>query len=173
MLFHQMAETERDRWTEVWQDVAALSACAGRLRHLSQQEPLAQPRPGYPRAGLGRSHADDVREVLDAIGRGLERIRAALPAVLPPGGLPPGIAADEHPNEIAKRVDALSRLTSALAREAFQPAPALPPHSPPYLVEPPGHDLAGTKAVLLAIGIEELTSSVRNLLLAAANTQAG
>jgi hypothetical protein len=172
MLFHQMAEIERDRWTEVWHDVAALSAYAGRLRHLSQQEPLAQPRPGYPRAGLSRSHVDEVREVLDGIGRGLERLRAALPTVLPQGLLP-GIAADERPDEIAKRVDALSRLTSALAQEAFRPPPALPPHSPPYLVEPPGHDLAGTKAVLLAIGIEELTSSVRNLLLAAANTAAG
>jgi hypothetical protein len=172
MLYHQMAETERNRWTEVWQDVTALSACAGRLRHLSQQEPLAQPRPGYPRAGLGRPHGDDVREVLDGIGRGLERIRAALPAVLPQG-LPPGIAADERPTEIAKRIDALSRLTSALAQEAFQPPPALPPHSPPYLIEPPGHDLAGTKAVLLAIGIEALTTSVQNLLLAAANNAAG
>lgn len=167
-----MTETEGDRWTGVWHDIAALSACAGRLRHLSQLDPLAQPRPGYPRAGLGRSHAEEVREVLNGIGRGLERIRTALPAVLPEG-LPPGIAADERPSEIAKRVDALSRLTAALGQEAFQPTPALPPHAPPYLVEPPGHDLAGTKAVLLAIGIEELTSSVRNLLLAAANTAAG
>ena len=147
-----MAEIERVGWTEMWQDIAALSECARRLRHLSQQEPLAQPRPGYPRAGLGRSHADDVRDVLTRIGRGLARLRAPIPGVLPQD-LPPGIAADEHPNEIAKRVDALSRLTSALAHEAFQPAPPLPPHSPPYLVEPPGHDLAGTKAVLLAIGI--------------------
>jgi hypothetical protein len=172
MLFHRMAETERIGWTEVWQAVAALAAYAGRLRHLSQQEPLAQPRPGYPRAGLGRSHADDVRDVLSGIGRGLALLRAALPGVIPQD-LPPGIVADEHPDEIAKRIDALSRLTSALAREAFQPAPALPPHSPPYLVEPPGHDLAGTKAVLLAIGIEALTTSVQNLLLAAANTAAG
>jgi len=37
------------------------------------------------------------------------------------------------------------------------------------LVEPPGHDLAGTKAVLLAIGIERLTASLRNLMLAIAN----
>jgi len=167
-----MAEQERDPWIVAWQDVAALRAYAGRLRHLSQQDPLAQPRPGYPRAGLGRSHADEVREVLTGIGHRLERIRSVLPTVLPPG-LPPGIAADERPTEIAKRVDALSRLTSALAQEAFQPAPALPPHSPPYLVEPPGHDLAGTKAVLLAIGIEELTTSVLNLLLSAANAAPG
>ncbi len=167
-----MAERERDHWIVVWQDVAALRADAGRLRHLSQQDPLAQPRPGYPRAGLSRSHADEVREVLTGIAHRLERIRSALPTVLPPG-LPPGIAADEGPQEIAKRADALSRLTATLAQEAFQPVPVLPPHSPPYLVEPPGHDLAGTKAVLLAIGIEELTTSVQNLLLSAANAAPG
>jgi hypothetical protein len=167
-----MAEQEQDRWTAVWQDVTALRAYAGRLRRLSQQDPLAQPRPGYPRAGLGRSHADEVREVLNGIGHRLERIRTALPTVLP-SGLLPGIAADERPTEIVKRVDALNRLTSTLAQEAFQPLPALPPHSPPYLVEPPGHDLAGTKAVLLAIGIEALTTSVLNLLVSAANAAPG
>ena len=171
-IWPQMAGQERDHWTVVWQDVAALRAYAGRLRHLSQQDPLVQPRPGYPRAGLGRSHADEVREVLTGIEHRLERIRSALPTVLP-SGLPPGIAADERPNEIAKRVDAMSRLTSTLAQEAFQPVPALPPHAPPYLVEPPGHDLAGTKAVLLAIGIEDLTTSVLNLLLSAANAASG
>ncbi len=91
-----------------------------------------------------------------------------IPTVLP-STAPPGIAADERPDEIAKRVDTLGRLASTLAQEAFQPLPPLPPHAPPYLVEPPGHDLAGTKAVLLATGIEELTASVRNLMLSAAN----
>jgi len=167
-----MAEMRNDHWINVWQDVAALHADAGRLRRLSQLEPLAQPRPGYPRAGLRRSHAGEVRELLHGIGHRLEALRGSLPAVLT-STLPPGIAADEHPDEIAKRVDALSRLTSSLAQEAFQPLPALPPHSPPYLVEPPGHDLAGTKAVLLAIGIEDLTTSVRNLLLSAANPTPG
>lgn len=167
-----MPEQQRDPWTVVWQDVAALRADAGRLRHLSQQEPLAQPRPGYPRAGLGRSHADEVRDVLTGIEQRLERIRSALPTVVP-SGLPPGIAADERPPEIVKRADALRRLTSTLAQEAFQPVPALPPHSPPYLVEPPGHDLAGTKAVLLAVGIEDLTTSVQNLLVSAANAAPG
>lgn len=142
---------------------------ARRLRHLSHEEPLAQRNPGYPKAGLGRSHADEVREVLSGIQRGLEQIRQGLPSVLPEATRVPGVAADERPDETAVRLDTLSRLVSTLAREAFQPLPPLPPHAPPYLFEPPGHDLAGTKAVLLAIGIERLTESLQNLMLAVAN----
>ncbi len=166
-----MEETRHDQWTLMWQSLGSLREYATRLRHLSQLEPLAQPRPGYPRAGLGRSHADEVREVLSGIQHQFGHIRSALGSVLPSAAPPPWIAADEHPQEIMKRVDALSRLASTLAQEAFQPLPALPPHAPPYLVEPPGHDLPGTKAVLLAIGIEGLTATVRNLMLSNANTQ--
>lgn len=158
-----------DRWAEVWSDLTLLREYARRLRHLSHEEPLAQHNPGYPKAGLGRSHADEVREVLGGIQRCLEKIREALPSVLPSAARLPRVAADERPGETAARLDALSRLAETLAREAFQPLPPLPPHAPPYLFEPPGHDLAGTKAVLLAIGIERLTTSLRNLMLAVAN----
>ena len=165
-----MAEADSEHWSETWNELTALRAQARRLRHLSHEEPLAQHNPGYPKAGLGRSHADEVREVLGAIQRGLAKIRQGLPSLLPESMQVSGVAADEQPAETAARLDALSRLAETLAREAFQPLPPLPPHAPPYLFEPPGHDLAGTKAVLLAIGIERLTTSLRNLMLALANT---
>jgi hypothetical protein len=165
-----MAAQHQARWSELWNELTVLREHARRLRHLSHEEPLAQHNPGYPKAGLGRSHADEVREVLSGIQRGLEQIRQGLPSVLPEGTQFPGIAADEQPKETAARLEALSRLAETLAREAFQPLPPLPPHAPPYLFEPPGHDLAGTKAVLLAIGIERVTTSIRNLMLAAANS---
>jgi hypothetical protein len=164
-----MAAKPPARWSETWNESTVLREQARRLRHLSHEEPLAQHNPSYPRAGLGRSHADEVREVLSGIQRGLERIRQGFSSVLPEGTPLPGIAADEQPEEIAARLDALSRLAGTLARDAFQPLPPLPPHAPPYLFEPPGHDLAGTKAVLLAIGIERVTTSIRNLMLAAVN----
>lgn len=163
-----MTELRHDQWMRLWQHLAALRESAARLRHLSHYEPLAQARTGYPRAGLGRSHADEVREVLNGIQHRLVEIRPLIPTVLP-AEAPPGIAAEERPSEIGKRADVLLRLTSTLAQEAFQPPPPLPPHAPPYLVEPPGHDLAGTKAVVLAAGIEELTASVRNLMLSASD----
>ena len=158
------------RWSELWNELTALREHAKRLRHLSHEEPLAQHNPAYPKAGLGRSHADEVHEVLTGIQRGLEQVRQGLSCVLTEGTPLPGIAADENPAETAARLDALSRLAVTLAREAFQPPPPLPPHSPPYLFEPPGHDLAGTKAVLLALGIERVTTSIRNLMLATANS---
>jgi hypothetical protein len=167
-IFPTMADARQDQWIRLWQHLAALGEYASRLRHLSQHEPLAQRRPGYPQPGLDRSHADEVREVLNGIQRRLGEIRPMIPAVLPSAATP-GTAADERPEEIAKRLDTLSRVASTLAQEAFQPPPSLPPHAPPYLVEPPGHDLAGTKAVLLANGIEGLTASVRNLMLSAAD----
>ena len=94
-----------------------------------------------------------------------------LPAALPPTLDLPGIAADEQPRVLAQRLEPLIRLASGLGEQAFQPSPPLPPHSPPYLVEPPGHDLAGTKAVQLATGIEGLAEAVRNVMLAAANAR--
>lgn len=168
-----MAALPPEQWAEMWNELTALRSHARRLRHLSHEEPLAQHNPGYPKAGLGRSHADEVREVLSGIQRGLEQVRQGLPSVLSEGTSLPGVAADEQPTEIATRVDALSRLAETLAREAFQPPPPLPPHAPPYLFEPPGHDLAGTKAVLLAIGIERVTTTIRNLMLAVANATPG
>ncbi len=165
-----MVEMPPERWSEMWNELTVLREHARRLRHLSHEEPLAQHNPGYPKAGLGRSHADEVREVLDAIQRGLAKIRQGLPSMLPQSIQVTGVAADEQPTATAARLDALSRLAETLAREAFQPLPPLPPHAPPYLFEPPGHDLAGTKAILLAIGIERLTTSLRNLMLALANT---
>ncbi len=168
-----MTEARQDRWGQLWQSLAALQQHAARLREASQHEPLTQPRPGYPRAGLGRSHAGEVREVLRDIHTRLEELRILVPAVCPTGTSPAGLAADEAPEEIEKRADALSRLLSTLEREAFQPLPPLPPHAPPYLVEPPGHDLAGTKAVVLAVGIEALITAVRNAMLGAANAGPG
>lgn len=165
-----MAGADLEQWSEMWNELTALRDQARRLRHLSHEEPLAQHNPGYPKVGLGRSHADEVRDVLRGIQRGLEQIRQGVPSVRSEATQFSGIAADEQPKEMATRLAALSRLAEALAREAFQPLPPLPPHAPPYLFEPPGHDLAGTKAVLLAIGIERLTTSLRNLMLAAANS---
>ncbi len=165
-----MTEQQPAGWSETWNELTALREHAKRLRHLSHDEPLAQHNPGYPKAGLGRSHADEVRQVLSGIQRGLERVRQGLPSVLSEEIPFAGIAADEQPEELLARLGALSRLAETLAREAFQPLPPLPPHSPPYLFEPPGHDLAGTKAVLLAIGIERVTTSIRNLMLAAVNS---
>jgi hypothetical protein len=168
-----MAGAHPEHWSEMWDELTALRQQARRLRHLSHEEPLAQHNPGYPKAGLGRSHAGEVREVLDSIQRGLAKIRRELPSTLPESIPVIGVAAGEQPTEIAASLDALSRLAETLTREAFQPLPPLPPHAPPYLFEPPGHDLAGTKAVLLAIGIERLTTSLRNLMLAAANATPG
>ena len=165
-----MAEMRVERWAEMWSELTALREHARRLRHLSHEEPLAQHNPGYPKAGLGRSHADEVRGVLGGIQRGLEKIRRELPSALPEATHLSGLAADERPDQTAARLQALIRLADTLARDAFQPFPPLPPHAPPYLFEPPGHDLAGTKAVLLAIGIERVTTSIRNLMLAAANS---
>jgi hypothetical protein len=148
--------------------VSALAAAAARLRHLSRWEPLAQHRPGYPRAGLRQSHDAEVREVLESIQRKLEEVAMLAPAVLPADPLP-GMGADERRDDLTKRAATLRRLAAALATEAFQPPPPLPNHAPPYVVEPPGHDLPGTKAVLIAAGLESLTTSLGNLLLAAAN----
>jgi len=148
-----------------------LQELARRLRRLSQEEPLLQPRPGYPRAGLGRSHADEVRETLDGVASSLEEIKRRLPEVLPAGARPLGVSADEDPRVVAERLETLIRLVAGLKKEAFQPPPPLPPVTPPYLVEPPGHDLAGTKAVVLAAGIEQIVSTIQTLILALLNGQ--
>ncbi len=164
-------DTPPAQWIRLWQILADLDEQARRLRYLSQHEPLAQPTPGYPRAGTHRSHAGEVRKALEDILARFEELRSLVPAALSPTLDLPGIAADEHPHALAQRLEPLLRLASGLREQAFQPAPPLPPHSPPYLVELPGHDLAGTKAVQLAIGIEGLADAVRNVMLAAANAR--
>ena len=166
-----MPDTPPAQWIRLWQILADLDEQARRLRYLSQHEPLAQPTPGYPRAGTHRSHAGEVRETLEDILARFEELRSLVSTALPPTLDLPGIAADEQPRALAQRLEPLIRLASGLNEQAFQPAPPLPPHSPPYLVEPPGHDLAGTKAVQLAIGIEGLAEAVRNVMLAAANAR--
>ena len=164
-------DTPPAQWIRLWQILADLDEQARRLRYLSQHEPLAQPTPGYPRAGTHRSHAGEVRKALEDILARFEELRSLVPAALSPTLDLPGIAADEHPHALAQRLEPLLRLASGLREQAFQPAPPLPPHSPPYLVELPGHDLAGTKAVQLAVGIEGLADAVRNVMLAAANAR--
>ncbi|HKV44272.1 MAG TPA: hypothetical protein VJT32_06295 [bacterium] len=163
-----MPETPTAQWAQLWQSLAALQDQATRLRHLSQREPLVQWRPGYPRAGTSRSREGEVRDLLEELPRRLADVRTLAPTVLAPDPNP-GLAADEHAGAVAARLETLIRLAAGLKEQAFLPAPDLPPHAPPYVVEPPGHDLAGTKAVLLALGIEEVVLAIRNAMLAAAN----
>jgi hypothetical protein len=164
-----------EAWTALWRSLDALQDDAGKLRHLSQEEPLLKSRPDYPRARIGRSHADEVRDVLDDMSRRLEEMRTLIPQALPlwaaesSEARPPGVA-DEAPQVVLARIHTLGRIAASLTQEAFLPPPPLPPHAPPYLSEPPGHDLPGTKAILLSGGIENVVTVLRNLLLRAANT---
>lgn len=164
-----MVEKDERSWQSLWQSLAALQELARRLRHLSQAEPLLQARPDYPQARITRSHAGEVRDVLEGIATTLAEVKALLPQVFPEMLRPPSVAPEEDPRALEGRIDALMRLVTALQREAFQPPPPLPPHSPPYLVEPPGHDLAGTKAALLSLGIDETATALRNAVLSALN----
>ncbi len=164
-----MDEKDESSWQSLWNSLAALQEFARRLRHLSQVEPLLQARPDYPRARITRSHAGEVWDVLEGIAATLTEVKALLPQVLPDMRRSPGVAPEEEPRAVEGRIDTLARLVATLQREAFQPLPRLPPHSPPYLVEPPGHDLAGTKAVLLSFAIDETTTALRNALLSALN----
>ncbi len=180
-------EQQEQAWGSLWQCLGRLQDAAARLRRLSQQEPLLQARPDYPRARIGSSHADEVRDVLNETVQGLTAIRRLLPVALPRvpapageaapygAGRPPGVAADESLGEIAARAEALLRMATSLQQEAFQPPPPLPPHAPPYLAlsEPPGHELAGTKAVLLSLGLESVVAALRNALLGAVNRGRG
>lgn len=156
-------------WRQLWGALNVLEARARDLRRLSQEEPLLKPRPDYPHAHVGRSHADELRAVFAELATAFADANRLLPAILPNGAAPPGVSADEGPAALAGRLAALERLTSSLAREAFEPPPTLPPHAPPYLVTIPGHDLPGTKAMLLGQGIAEIVASLRNALVAAAN----
>jgi hypothetical protein len=183
-----MPGEQDDAWASLWRCLDNLSGAATRLRRLSQQEPLLQARADYPRARIGRSHADEVQQVLSEAAGCLTRTVQLLPRVFPgmrassdattssdvPEGTterPAGIAADETPREILKRLETLARTAADLQREAFLPPPPLPRHAPPYLAsaEPPGHDMAGTKAILLSLGIESTAGTLRNALLGLAN----
>jgi hypothetical protein len=163
--YPRMAEAPGAEWTTLWQMLGDLQNGAKRLRQLAQLDPLVQPRPGYPHPGTHRSHGAEVCAVIEAIIERLVRAQALLPAVVDLEGPWTG-----PPAALAARTETLIRLASQLKDEALRPIPSLPPHAPPYLVEPPGHDLAGTKAVLLAAGIAELAVEIRNIMLAEANS---
>jgi hypothetical protein len=155
---------------QLWRALALLEARARDLRRLSELEPLKKPRPDYPHVGVGRSHDDEVRAVFADVNAALAEAIQLLPAALADGSVPaPGIAEDETPAALAKRLAMLQKLAAGLAREAFEPLPPLPPHAPPYLVTIPGHDLPSSKALALGHGLDETVTALRSALLAAAN----
>ena len=164
-----MEKAPAEEWTRLWQALATLKEGAKQLRRLSQLEPLAQPRPGYPRPGTHRSHANEARTAIETDIEQLVRTQALLPSVIDMQAPWIGPSGAGRPSALEARLETLVRLASQLKDEAFRPLPSLPAHAPPYLVEPPGHDLAGTKAVLLATGIEGLVVEIRNAMLAAVN----
>ncbi len=158
-----------DAWGSLWRCLDALQDSARRLRRLSQEEPLVQARPDFPRARIGGSHGDEVRRVLETVAQRLEEARQSVPQVLGGGGTSIGVPPEEAPDAITKRLAALSRMGESLMQDAFQPQPALPKHAPPYLAEAPKRMPAGSKAVMLSDGIEEVVAALRNALLAEAN----
>jgi hypothetical protein len=151
-------------WRQLWTTLDALEQRARDLRRLSQEEPLRKARPDYPSAHVGRPHDDEVRAVFAELAGAFADASRLLPQAVPATG-----TRDEAPEALATRLAALEKLAASLAREAFEPLPALPPHAPPYLVTLPGHDLPGSKALLLAQGIDDTVASLRNAMLAAAN----
>jgi hypothetical protein len=159
-----MTQTE-DR---LWRALDALADYARRLRHLSQEEPLLQARPDYPRPRSVPSRVADLREVFQGLRETLATVQS-LAEILPDGQAPSVLAPDEAPRAVRARLGTLARLLDSLETDAFQPPPPLPRHAPPYLAEAPSHDLAGSKAVLLSYGIEEALVALRNALLAALN----
>ncbi len=159
----------RSAWHSLWRSLDALGNYARRLRQLSQEEPLLQARPDYPRPRSTASYADELRKVFQGLREDLRTVKESLPAVLADRELPRGSAPEETPRAITARLGALARLLETLEVEAFQPAPPLPKHGPPYLAEAPAHALAGSKAVLLSYGIEEAVTALRNALLGVLN----
>lgn len=167
-----MPAIDETAWSQLWNALDVLEARARDLRRLSQEEPLKKARPDYPHTGVGRSHDDEVRGVFADLARAFAETNRLLPVVLPDGTAPPGVAGDETPAALAGRLSTLEKFTAKLAREAFEPLPLLPPHAPPYLVTIPGHDLPGTKALLLGNTVLETVTALRNALIAAANATA-
>jgi hypothetical protein len=153
----------------LWKTLGVLEARARDLRRLSQEEPLKKARPDYPHAGAGRSHDDELRGVFADLAKEFGEAIRLLPAAVRDGAAPRGVPADETPAALAGRLSALEKFTTALATQAFEPLPPLPPHAPPYLVTIPGHDLASSKALLLGNGIIDTVTALRNTLVAAAN----
>lgn len=158
-------------WTILWDQLDRMEALALALRRLSQQEPLLQARPDYPRARIGRSHVAELREVLQGIAAGLEAVERYLPEAFGEEHAYLGVAADESRQPLLEKVRALRRLAGDLADLAFQPPPPLPAHAPIYLYSVPGHDRSSAKALTLAAGLEAVVTALRNLVLAAANAQ--
>jgi hypothetical protein len=160
-------------WASLWQLLDRLEGAARALRRLSQEEPLLQARPDYPRPPAPRrSYAEELRETLERVRGGIADVRRLLADALPPGTHPAGLLPDETPEALDRRLAGLAKLADTLLVEAFQPPPALPKHAPPYVLEAPRHDLAGSTAIFLSYGLEETTSSIRNSLLSRANTTA-
>ena len=153
----------------LWRALDVLADCAHRLRHLSQEEPLLQARPDYPRPRIGRSHADELRTVFHRLAEALGAVRQDLPVAFPDGQAPAGPAPDETFAALRSRLEAVTRLLETLETEAFQPPPPLPRHAPPYLAEAPSRVLAGSKAVLLSYSIEDAVATLRNALLRVLN----
>ena len=161
----------RSTWQSLWRCLDALEEYARQLRHLSQEEPLLQARPDYPRARSGRSYAADLREVFRGLSETLGKVQASLPIILPDSQAPAGVAPDEAPRALRARLEMLARLLRNLESEAFEPPPPLPQHAPPYLAAAPSHDLVGSKAVSLSHGIEEAVAALRNSLLGVLNAK--
>ena len=156
-------------WKQLWITLDVLERRGRDLRRLSQEEPLKKARPDYPRAGAGRSHDDELRGAFADLEKAFAETIRLLPAALRDGAVPPVVPADETQAALAGRLSALQKFTTALATQAFEPLPPLPPHAPPYLVTIPGHDLASSKALLLGNGIIDTVTALRNTLVAAAN----
>jgi len=129
-------------WQLLWQRLDGLDAYARTLRRLSQEEPLLQARPDYPRSTAPRrSYAAELRETLEGIRRGIDDVGHLLPEALPGSEPPTGGLAEEAPAAIAQRLGALAKLADTLLVEAFEPLPPLPKHAPPYVLESPRRDL--------------------------------
>ena len=161
-------------WRALWRHLEGLGTYAEALRRLSQEEPLLQARPDYPRApGIRTSHAGELRTTLEGIRGAIAELRGLVAAALPDGASPEGGIPEEAPAAVDRRLAALARLTDTLLNEAFEPPPPLPKHAPPYVLESPRHDLAGSKAVYLRYAVEEIVAALRNALLSRANAAAG
>lgn len=169
-----MAELSDERaWQALWQRLDGLGAFAEALRRLSQEEPLVQARPDYPRAPRVRvSHADELRRTLEGIRRVVFDLQPLVAAALPDGERSAAVLPEDAPAAVDKRLGELARLCETLSIEAFEPLPPLPKHAPPYVLESPRHDLAGSKAVYLSYALEEIVASLRNALLSRANAAA-
>jgi len=165
-----MMTVQEDRaWQVMWQDLAVLEDGARHLRRLSQEQPLLQPRPDYPRTRTGTSHADELRTVLGTITDTIDDVLRLLPAAPPSSHPPAGLAADETPAIIREQLTSLRALAAMVMAEAFQPPPPLPAHAPPYLASSPPRGMPAPKAVALCLGLDGIVASLRNAVLGTVN----